>query len=77
MRNALRETRRKAGFSQYKLAEKIGVSRSFYSQIETGAKNPSLGTMARIKLALRRTSDSLFDDDQSADKPKRGAPFKD
>ena len=77
VRNALRNLRREVGLSQYQFAKKVGVSRSFYSQIETGVKNPSFRVACRIKLALNTLDDSVFQNTPTEDKPKRGAPFKD
>jgi len=41
MRTKLRDARRRAGLTQSDIALTLGVSRSYYSQIECGAKNPS------------------------------------
>lgn len=76
MRVLLREKRRESGLTQYRLADMLGISRSYYSQIELGTKNPSFGTVVKIKLALSESGDELFANDMSAEKPKRGAPFK-
>jgi len=40
----------------------IGISRSYYSQIETGDKQPSLQVALRIKQALGYYGDDIFDD---------------
>lgn len=76
MREALRNARIEAGFTQYGLADRVNISRSHYSQIESGRKNPSHKVAVNIKVALRKTEDSVFDvsDTPSA---KIGAPFKD
>ena len=76
MRDQLRNARIDAGFTQYGLAERVHISRSHYSQIESGRKNPSHKVAVNIKVVLRKTDDSLFD---VSDTPtaKIGAPFKD
>lgn len=60
MRERLMEVRRNAGYTQYSMAECLGISRSHYSQIESGAKTVSLPVQMRIRLALRYTGDDLL-----------------
>lgn len=38
--------------NQLEIALKAGIDRSFYSQIESGARNPSVNTAKRIASAL-------------------------
>ena len=77
MREHLRNARVEAGLTQYGLAERVNISRSHYSQIESGRKNPSHKVAVSIKVALRKTEDSLFDVSDDAQAAKIGAPFKD
>jgi transcriptional regulator with XRE-family HTH domain len=49
---AVRTTRKEAGFSQEKLAEKAGLSTVFISRIERGVESPSVDNLAKIAKAL-------------------------
>ena len=44
----LRDRRKRLGLTQSELAERIGVSTSFITEIETGRKAPSFVTMEKI-----------------------------
>lgn len=48
----LKERRRKLSLTQAQLAEKIGVSTSFVTEIETSRKAPSFATIEKISAAL-------------------------
>lgn len=48
----LKERRRQLGLTQAKLAELIGVSTSFVTEIETSRKAPSFSTIEKIGRAL-------------------------
>ncbi len=61
MRVRLVRMREAQGYTQYTLAPALGISRSHYSQIESGEKNPSLKLALRIKSVLGYTNDDLFD----------------
>lgn len=63
MRLNLINARKNARLTQAQLAEYVHISRSHYAQIETGAKNPSLRAALALKVALRETNDSIFDND--------------
>ncbi len=60
MRVKLKQMREAAGFSQMSFAKSVGISRSHYSQIETGEKEPSLRVSLRIKKSLSYQNDDLF-----------------
>ena len=60
MRIKLQRLRENAGYTQATMAEAIGISRSHYSQIETGAKAPALKTGLRIKQVLSYEGDDIF-----------------
>lgn len=54
--------------SQAELAEKIGVTRQTISLIEKGAYNPSLKLCTAICVALGKTLDDLFWEENSDEK---------
>jgi putative transcriptional regulator len=60
MRAKLAAVRKEKGFSQEMAAERIHISRSHYSQIESGDKNPSLDIALRIKQAFDYSDDDIF-----------------
>lgn len=49
---AVRATRKKAGFSQEKLADKADLSTVFISRIERGVESPSVDNLLKIAKAL-------------------------
>ena len=59
---AVRATRKKAGFSQEKLAEKADLSTVFISRIERGVESPSLDNLVKIARALGSRVRSLVSD---------------
>ena len=65
MRIKLQRLRETAGYTQATMAEAIGVSRSHYSQIETGAKDPALKTGLKIKSVLGFGGDDIFLDENA------------
>jgi transcriptional regulator with XRE-family HTH domain len=50
--NALRERRSALGYSQESFADKIGMHRAYYSAIERGEKNLTLGLLLRVSAGL-------------------------
>jgi transcriptional regulator with XRE-family HTH domain len=58
----LRSRREEKGMSIRTLAQRIGVSPSLVSQIETGKVNPSVGTLVAITTELELSLDVLFAD---------------
>jgi transcriptional regulator with XRE-family HTH domain len=46
--SVLREARRRAGLSQVELARRAGVTQSVVSAYESGARQPSVPTLARL-----------------------------
>ena len=52
MGEAVRATRKKAGISQEKLAEKADLSTVFISRIERGVESPSVDNLVKIARAL-------------------------
>lgn len=58
MRLNLRKRRKLYDLTQKEIAEKVGIARNTYTNIELGVKNPSLNVALKIKEVL-----SYFDDD--------------
>lgn len=56
----LRSRRKKLGLTQSELAERIGVSTSFITEIETGKKAPSFTTIERISIATGAPAWTFF-----------------
>lgn len=64
-RMIIKEHREALGLSQYKLAEQLGITQTFLSEIERGRKNPSLEQFFKLCDAL---DIKLFpDEDQEGD----------
>lgn len=57
---AVREARGRLGVSQEKLAERIGVQRTYVVDIEAGRRNPTLRTIGRFAAALDLSLAELF-----------------
>jgi transcriptional regulator with XRE-family HTH domain len=47
-------------YSQETLAEKAGIDRRYVQKIESGSSNPSVNTVAAIRLALGCSWDELL-----------------
>lgn len=60
MRVKLATLRKDMGYSQEMVAEKLHISRSHYSQIESGDKTPSLDIALRIKQVFDYSDDDIF-----------------
>ena len=58
----LREARKKKGFTQQMLAEAVGVSEIYISQLERGMKLPSLALFIQIITALDISADYILRD---------------
>lgn len=65
MRTKLQQLREANGYTQQTFSNAVGISRSHYSQIETGEKQPSLRLALRIKRALNYYGDDIFDNRMS------------
>ncbi|MBI1176396.1 helix-turn-helix domain-containing protein [bacterium] len=50
---AVRTERKKAGFSQEKLAERSDLSTVFISRVERGKESPSVDSLVKIARALK------------------------
>ena len=60
MRKRLIYLRKAAGYSQQTFSDRLKISRSHYSQIESGEKNPSLKLSVQIKQVLNYQYDDIF-----------------
>jgi putative transcriptional regulator len=63
VRNGLRLLRAERGWSQSRLAERLGVSRQSIIAIETGRYDPSLPLAFRIARLFGRSIESVFEPD--------------
>lgn len=57
----LRELRRRNRWTLEEFAELAGIDSSYLGKIERGDRNPSLGVIARIAIALEMSLSDLFD----------------
>jgi transcriptional regulator with XRE-family HTH domain len=53
--------RREQGLTQEALADKAGLARSYMSDVERGARNPTIVVVERIATALGVRPSQLFD----------------
>ena len=58
--NNMKRLRLEKGMSQGDICRKIGVDRSYISNIESGNKNPTLATIERIAKALDVSIEKLI-----------------
>ena len=63
----MREARRKCGFSQEQLADKMAVSRSAIAKWETDKGLPDVGNLKMLARILNVSVDYLLDEGQSGD----------
>lgn len=68
MRAKLQMLRQANGYTQQTFSDAVGVSRSHYSQVETGEKQPSLRLALRIKRVLNYYGDDIFDNTMPVDR---------
>lgn len=52
--------RKKINLSQTEMANKLGISASFYMKIETGERNPSFNFIKKFKSTFNCEVDSIF-----------------
>ncbi len=60
MRTKLRNLRITSGFTQEVVANKLNISRSTYTNIEIGKKNPSFELALKIKELFKYQDDDTF-----------------
>ncbi|WP_018665421.1 helix-turn-helix transcriptional regulator [Heyndrickxia acidiproducens] len=68
MKNKVPEFRKKYGFSQEKIAEKLGVSRQTIISIEKGKYNPSLPLAMMIANIFETNVEDVFFMEEKDDK---------
>jgi putative transcriptional regulator len=61
MKNAVRERRTDAGWTQQDLAERLGVSRQTVNAIETGKYDPSLPLAFKLAALFKTRIEALFE----------------
>lgn len=61
---AIRQLREERGYSLHELAKRAGLSISYLSEIERGAKTPSLKTVEKIAAALNISKAQLIQDEK-------------
>mgnify|MGYP002576739030 CR=1 FL=1 len=60
MRKKLIEIRKKKGYTQEQMAERLNVARTTYTGYENGNISPSLETALKIKKILNYKKDDIF-----------------
>jgi len=60
MRTNLKRQRQKLGLTQAEVANKVGIARTSYTNIENGNKNPSLKIALKIKEIFNIKNDDIF-----------------
>lgn len=60
MKNNIATIRKKRGLSQIQLAEKVGISHWWLSNIETGRRQPGLQLVLRLAEELGVTPNDIF-----------------
>lgn len=59
----LKDIRLKLDLTQEQVAERAGISRTFYTEIETGSKKPSIKTAKKIAQVLNFDWVIFFEDE--------------
>ncbi|MCF8023837.1 MAG: helix-turn-helix domain-containing protein, partial [Clostridiales bacterium] len=59
----LKNIRKKRKYSQYRLAQKSGVSQSFLSSLEAGEKSPTINILGKICQALGISLSEFFSEE--------------
>ena len=60
LQNNLKQARAKTGLTQSELAQRAGISRQAYSNLESGLSNPSTEVALRLAQSLAERVESLF-----------------
>jgi transcriptional regulator with XRE-family HTH domain len=58
---AIRRQRNLLGISQEELAHRAGLHRTYISDLERGARNPSIGSIEKLAEALQISVSKLFE----------------
>lgn len=70
MRHWLIKLRKERGLSQYQLADMVGISRSYYSEIEVGAKTPGGRTAKKLADFLGFDMDVFYEENGLDSSPR-------
>ena len=65
--------RKAAGYSQEAFADVAGIARSYMSDVERGARNPTLKVVERIASALDMPPEVLLSPDYNPVRPQKAA----
>ncbi|MBC7502927.1 MAG: helix-turn-helix transcriptional regulator [Herminiimonas sp.] len=57
----LRRLRHEQGWSQEEFAERVGIHRTYVSDLERGARNPTIAVVERLAKPLKVRPGSLLD----------------
>lgn len=68
---AIRSKRSELGISQEELADRAGLHRTYVSDVERGARNPSLESIEKLALALELSISGLFERASDPNAPTR------
>ena len=69
MNEKIQHQRKKQGWTQEELAEKVGVSRQALSKWESGAAKPDVDNLVRLSALFGVTTDYLLKDDAEENGP--------
>ena len=58
--NKIRQFREQAGLTQLDMAKRLGISESYYCQLETGKRRLSLDNALQISSVLKKTPNEIF-----------------
>ena len=58
--SGLTELRNNLGLTQLEMAEKIGISLSYYSKLEIGVRNPSFNFITKVKKVFPDIDTEIF-----------------
>lgn len=64
MREWLKDIREKAGITQLTVANAVGISKSYYEKIESGARNVPVSTAKKISSTLGFDWQKFYEDKQ-------------
>ena len=68
---AIKTERSVLGISQEELAERAGLHRTYVSDVERGARNPSIASVEKLARALQISVSRLFEQATDADRAKQ------
>lgn len=57
----LRKARKAAGLTQVQVAEKAGISQTYYAQIERAEKNPTTSIFVKIVKSIGVSADDILE----------------